>query len=403
MINLFLLGFSSGLPLLLTASTLQAWFTVSGVNLITIGLLSLVAQPYVYKVLWAPLMDRFRLPFLGRRRGWMFLTQLLLLFAIAGFAVLDPAKNTLAMGVLALVVAFLSASQDIVVDAYRTEILPPQKYGLGAAWYVNGYRVGMILSGGLALVIADVWGWSATYLLMGLCMMVGLLTTWFSREPSTSLSVAVPTTLKQAIVGPFQQLLSKDRIVLLLLLVITYKLGDGFVLNLTNTFLLRDLGFSLTVIGTFYKTFSLVACLLGILCSGWLMQKLTLSQALFRFGIAQALSSLVFVALSLAGKNTALLGSAIAIDFFCNGMATAAFVALLMSLCDSRYTATQFAILTGLGAIGRVFLGPLAAMLAAKVGWTYFYLCTFMIYLLPVMLIANLKTTFSTTGLSYAK
>lgn len=367
MLTIFLLGFSSGLPLALTASTLQAWFTVSGVDILTIGFLSLIAQPYVYKFLWAPLMDRFAFPFLGRRRGWMLVTQLLLLIVIISFASLDPAKNPVAIGLLAFCTAFLSASQDIVVDAWRTEILKPADRGLGAAWFVNGYRIAMIFSGGLALMVADSLGWHFTYLLMGLLMGIGIVATCCSKEPAL-LPSSRPATLKKAVIEPVRQFLSRDQVILLLLVIVSYRMADGFTLNLTNTFLLRGLGFSLTVVGMFYKTWGLVATLSGLLAGGWLMKRLTLFQALFRFGIAQAVSTLAFALLSLTGKNMIMLCIAIALEYFCNGMAIAAFSVFLMSLCDPRYTATQFAFFSALAAVGRVFIGPFAAAVAAQCG-----------------------------------
>jgi MFS transporter, PAT family, beta-lactamase induction signal transducer AmpG len=402
-LKIFLLGFSSGLPLALTASTLQAWFTVAGVDILSIGALSLVAQPYVYKFLWAPLMDRFTLPFLGRRRGWMLVTQSLLLVTLVGFSMLNPAKNPVGMALLAVVVAFLSASQDIVVDAYRIEILKPEERGMGAAWFVNGYRIAMIASGGFALILADQFGWSMTYLFMGFFMVTGLLATCFSPEPNIPHS-SPPATLRQAVIDPFRQFLSRDQAVLFLLLILLYRLGDGFTLNLTSTFLLRGLGFSLTVVGTFYKTIGVAATLLGLLLGGWLMKRLTLLEALLRFGIAQAVSVLGFVALSLTGKSMPMLCIAIGMEYFCNGMAIAAFTVLMMSLCDPRYTATQFAVLSALSAVGRVFIGPLAATVAEHAGWTYFYLWSFLIYLFPIFLIISYKPTFlAQQGISYAE
>lgn len=402
MLTIFLLGFSSGLPLALTASTLQAWFAVSGVDILTIGFLSLVAQPYVYKFLWAPLMDRFAFPFLGRRRGWMLATQLLLLLAIISFASLNPASNPIAIGLLALVTAFLSASQDIVIDAYRTETLTLTNRSLGVTWFVNGCRLAMITSGGFALILADQFGWHFTYLLMGLLMSIGILATCFSKEP-TLLHLSRPTTLKQAIIEPIRQFSSRDQAVLILLLIVSYRMADGFTLNLTNTFLLRGLGFSLTVVGMFYKTGGLVATLLGLLTGGWLMRHLTLFQALFRFGIAQAVSTLAFVLLSLIGKNMGLLCIAISLEYFCNGMAIAAFSVFLMSLCDPGYTATQFAFFSALSAVGRVFIGPFASAVADQFGWTLFYIFSFLLYLSPVFLVIKYKQPPVVEGITYAK
>jgi MFS transporter, PAT family, beta-lactamase induction signal transducer AmpG len=392
MLNLFLLGFSAGLPLALTASTLQAWCTVSGVDILTLGMLSLVGQPYVYKFLWAPFMDRFVLPCLGRRRGWMLFTQTMLLIAIASFACLDPAKNPLGVSALALFVAFLSASQDVAVDAYRTEILKPDKRGMGVAWFANGYRFAVLTSGGIALIMADRWGWSITYLLMSLLMSIGIFATFFAKEPGLSF-VAPPATLKQAVVGPFRQLISQDQIFYFLLLIVLYKLSDALISSLGSTFLIRDLGFSLTTIGTLYKTVGLFTTLIGLFLGGWLMERLTLLQALFRFGIAQLLSNIGFVVLSIVGKNTLLLGAVIVLENLCNGMCVAALLVLLMSLCDPRYTATQFALLSAFAAIGRTFVGPFAAMVVVRVGWTNFYIWVCLISLLPLLLIWKMRSS----------
>lgn len=390
MLNLFLLGFSAGLPLALTSSTLQAWCTVSGVGILAIGTFSLVGQPYIYKFLWAPLMDRFTLPFLGRRRGWMFLTQLLLLFTIISFAFLNPAKDPLIVGIMALVIAFLSASQDISVDAYRAEILKPKDRGMGAAWFVNGYRFAMLVSGGLALIVADQWGWRVTYVLMGLFMSVGIFSTCFSKEPEVSY-LRLPTTLKEALLGPFKQLLSQDKIFYFLLLIVLYKLGDAFIYSLSNTFLIRGLGFSLTTIGTLYKTVGLATTVFGLLLGGWLMQRLTLLQALFGFAVAQTVSNTGFIALSIIGKNTMMLGAVIATESFCNGMCTAALLALMMSLCDPRYTATQFAMLSALSAFGRVIIGPFAAIAVEQIGWTNFYIWVFFLSFPVLFLIWGMR------------
>lgn len=401
MFNIFLLGFSAGLPLALTGTALQAWFTVSGVDIVTIGALSLVGQPYIYKFIWAPLMDRFSFPFLGRRRGWICVTQILLMASIAGFAFLDPVKDSFLIGSLALLVAFLSASQDICVDAYRTEILKPEQRGIGSAFFANGYRIAMLISGGFALILADQFGWPVTYALMSATMLIGLIATFFSKEPE--IPNQAPTSLKQITIESFKQLLSKNQIFLFLLLIVLYKLGDAFALSLINTFLLRGLGFSLTTIGAFYKTVGLVATLIGLLLGGWIMKRWALLQALFWFGLAQAFSNLAFVGLSLAGKNTWVLCSAITIESLCSGMGTAAFLALLMSLCDARYAATQFALLSALASIGRVFIGPVAAIIVKQIGWTNFYIWSFIISLPALFLIWGLRTSFVFSQKQYSE
>ncbi|MHB8472931.1 MAG: AmpG family muropeptide MFS transporter [Gammaproteobacteria bacterium] len=370
-----LLGFSSGLPLALVGGTLQAWFTVSGVDIVTIGFLGLVGQPYVYKFLWAPFMDRFVPPLLGRRRGWLLLTQIAVSVAIAAMALFNPAITPGALSALALVVAFLSASQDIAVDAYRTDVLQPRERGLGAAVSVGGYRMAMIVSGGLALILADHIGWSAMYLLMAASMAIGVLGTLLGPEPE--IAPSVPSSLAQAVLKPWQEFMARRAALALLLLIVLYKLGDAFAGSLTLAFLLRGAGFTLTEIGAVYKTVSLVATLVGAVFGGSLLASLGLYRALLLFGVLQALSNLGFMWLALSGKSMVLMVSAVAFENFAGGMGTAAFVALLMALCDHRYTATQYALLSALSAIGRVFVGPAAGYLVTWLGWPDFFAATF--------------------------
>ena len=370
-----LLGFSSGLPLALVGGTLQAWFTVSGVDIVTIGFLGLVGQPYVYKFLWAPFMDRFVPPLFGRRRGWLLLTQIAVSAAIAAMALFNPAITPGALSALALVVAFLSASQDIAVDAYRTDVLQPRERGLGAAVSVGGYRMAMIVSGGLALILADHIGWSAMYLLMAAIMAIGVLGTLLGPEPE--IAPSVPSSLAQAVLQPWQEFMARRAALALLLLIVLYKLGDAFAGSLTLAFLLRGAGFTLTEIGAVYKTVSLVATLVGAVFGGSLLASLGLYRALLLFGVLQAVSNLGFMWLALSGKSMVLMVSAVAFENFAGGMGTAAFVALLMALCDHRYTATQYALLSALSAIGRVFVGPAAGYLVTWLGWPDFFAATF--------------------------
>ena len=370
-----LLGFSSGLPLALVGGTLQAWFTVSGVDIVTIGFLGLVGQPYVYKFLWAPFMDRFVPPLFGRRRGWLLLTQIAVSAAIAAMALFNPAITPGALSALALVIAFLSASQDIAVDAYRTDVLQPRERGLGAAVSVGGYRMAMIVSGGLALILADHIGWSAMYLLMAAIMAIGVLGTLLGPEPE--IAPSVPSSLAQAVLQPWQEFMARRAALALLLLIVLYKLGDAFAGSLTLAFLLRGAGFTLTEIGAVYKTVSLVATLVGAVFGGSLLASLGLYRALLLFGVLQAVSNLGFMWLALSGKSMVLMVSAVAFENFAGGMGTAAFVALLMALCDHRYTATQYALLSALSAIGRVFVGPAAGYLVTWLGWPDFFAATF--------------------------
>ena len=375
-----LLGFASGLPLALTTGTLQAWLAVENVDIKTIGLFALVGQPYTYKFLWAPLMDRYTPPLLGRRRGWLVVTQLALLAAIALMGTISPRESPWLLGGIALLVAFLSASQDIVFDAYRTDVLKEDERGAGAATSVLGYRIAMLVSGGLALILVDNWlSWSAMYALMAALMLVGLAATWTAPEPEAP--ARAPFSLAAAIREPLAEYFSRNGAWLLLVLIVLYKLGDAFAGSLTTTFLLRGPGFSLSDVGWANKWLGVGATILGALAGGAMMTKLRLYRALMLFGVLQAVTNLGFMLLAMAGKSYPLMIAAVAAENLCGGMGTAAFVALLMSLCDRRFSATQYALLSALSAVGRVYVGPLAGVMVAGLGWVQFFFATFLIAL----------------------
>jgi MFS transporter, PAT family, beta-lactamase induction signal transducer AmpG len=377
---LLLLGFASGLPLALTAGTLQAWLAAENVDIVAIGWFALVGQPYTYKFLWSPLMDRFTpLPALGRRRGWLLLTQLALVAAIGFMGTLKPADSAWLLGATALAVAFLSASQDIVFDALRADLLERDERGAGAAVSVLGYRVAMLVSGAGALILADQGlGWSGTYWLMAALMGVGLAASWLVVEPEGG---AAPRTLDEAVVKPFAEFFSRQGALALLVLVVLYKLGDAFAGNLTTTFLLRGPGFSLTEIGAINKGFGLAATIVGALAGGALMAKMRLYRALLLFGVLQALTNLGFMLLAASGKSYALMVAVIGLENLCGGMGTTAYVALLMALCDRRFSATQYALLSALSSVGRVYVGPVAGYLVAGFGWQPFFFFSFLIAL----------------------
>jgi PAT family beta-lactamase induction signal transducer AmpG len=377
---LLLLGFSSGLPLALTAGTMQAWLTVEGVDLKTIGLFALVAQPYTYKFLWAPVMDRYSLPFLGRRRGWLALTQLALLAGIAWMGTLSPRESPWLLATAALGIAFLSASQDVVFDAYRADILSAGERGPGAAVSVLGYRVAMLVSSGLALILVDHWlSWREMYGLMAVLMLVGLIATVWSAEPQ--LPVSAPRTLSEAFREPLAEYFARAGAWLLLVLIVLYKLGDAFAGSLTTTFLLRGAGFSLSDVGWANKWLSALATILGLGLGGVLMARLRLYRSLLLFGILQAVTNFGYMLLALSGKSYVLLVVAVGLENMAGGMGTAAFVALLISLCDKRFSATQYALLSALAALGRVYVGPAAGLMVEAMGWPAFFLATFVIAL----------------------
>ncbi len=369
------LGFSSGLPLALTGGTLEAWFAVSGKSYTQIGFLSLVGVPYVFKFLWAPLIDRYVWPFLGPRRGWMMITQCLLLVGIGLMSQCDPMNNTLILAGLAVMVAFVSATQDIALDAYRTELIPADERGLSAGFFVSAYRVALIVSSGLAFILADHLGWEQTYLIMAGLMGVGILTTALAMEPEHS--ARHPTTLVDAYVKPFLEFMSRPAAIYLLLAVVFYKFGDAFIAKMTSAFLLKGLGFTLTEVGLVTKMGGWAASVIGALLGGWLMLRMRLITALMVFGFLQAFSNLLFLWLAHVGNDFTVMALTLTVEGFTSGLGIAAFVALVMGLCNPRYTAAQYALLAALSAVGREFLGPVSGMLVDSLGWEIYFMITF--------------------------
>jgi MFS transporter, PAT family, beta-lactamase induction signal transducer AmpG len=392
----FLLGFSSGLPLALTSGTLQAWMTVSGVDLATIGIFTLVGIPYTWKFLWAPLMDRYVPPFLGRRRGWIAAMQTLLGVGIAVMGAMNPVNMPWALAALALMVAFISASQDVVFDAYRADVLRPVERGIGAAVSVLGYRLAMLVSGALALILSDQIGWQNTYWLMAALMIAAIAATLFGPEPEVE--VKPPRTLTEAVIEPLREFFSRHGAWGLLLLIVLYKLGDAFAGSLTTAFLIRGVEFTPTEVGAINKGMGLAATLVGVVFGGVLMAKLGLFRSLMVFGILQALSNLTFMWLASIGKDYAVMVLAVGFENLSGGMGTAAFVALLMAMCDKRFTASQFALLSALAAVGRVYVGPASGYMVESIGWTTFFGFTFLIALPGLLLLLMLRSTIEKMG-----
>lgn len=367
---LLFLGFSSGLPLVLTAGTLQAWMTVSGIDIRTIGIFALVGLPYTVKFLWSPLMDRFIPPFAGRRRGWIIATQIGLIIGIGALAMNNPQDSLWLIGLIALMVAFTSASQDIVSDAYRTDILQEKERGLGAGVFVTGYRIAMLVGGALALILSDQIGWESTYLFMAGLMFIGIGAALFGKEPAET---SPPKNLEEAVWGPLKDFFSRPRAYILLLLIILYKLCDAYASTMTTPFLIRGVGFTPTDVGTINKGFGFVSTIVGALVGGTLMVRLGLFNSLLLFGILQAVSNLSFVLLAWAGKSYGVLVFTVALENISGGMGTSAFVALLMSLCNHRYSATQYALLSSLSALGRTFISPTSGYMVEASGWAVFF------------------------------
>lgn len=390
---LLVLGFASGLPLALTSGTLQAWATVAGVSLTQIGFLTLVGSAYTLKFLWAPFIDRYAPPLLGRRRGWIVLCQLLLGLSIASMGFFDPSQQLGLIALIAVFVAFVSATQDIAFDAYSTDVLRSNERAAGAAVKVLGYRLAMIMSSGVALVVADQWlGWSGMYFMMGAMMLVCGVATFLAPEPEVL--VEPPTSLRRAVVDPLVEFFKRPEALSILLLILLYKLGDAFSGALTTTFLIRGVGFSVSEVGTINKIFGLAATVIGALVGGGMMARLGLYRSLMLFGFLQAFSNAGYWFLAVTEPHVLLMGLVVAGENFCGGMGTAAFVALLMALCNHRFSATQFALLSALSAVGRTYLaGPLTPPLVESLGWAHFFLITVVLGLPGVFLLWRKRAT----------
>ena len=384
-LTVLFLGFSSGLPLALSGGTLQAWLTVENVDIKTIGMFSLVGLPYTLKFIWSPLMDRFIVPVFGRRRGWIALSQLALIGLILGMSVTSPQNGLWFLALLAFCLTFVSASQDVAIDAYRAEVLRETERGMGAAVSVTGYRLAMLVSGALALIFSGYLGWRATYMLMALIMSIGVIAVWLGPEPEDP--GTPPSSMKDAVEGPFKEFFSRTGVWSLVALIILYKLGDAFAGSLTTTFLIRGMSFSVGEVGTINKGMGLASTIIGALFGGVLMARLRLFKSLLIFGILQAVSNLSFMVLALVGKSYPLMIFTIAFENLAGGMGTAAFVAFLMVLCNHSYTATQFALLSALASLGRVFVGPLSGVLVDGMGWTVFFFTTFLFALPGLVLL----------------
>jgi MFS transporter, PAT family, beta-lactamase induction signal transducer AmpG len=396
---IFLLGFSSGLPLALISSTLQAWFADAGMSVLATGMLSLVGLPYVYRVLWGPFLDRYSLFSLGRRRGWMLLTQVVLFIGFNGMAWFTPNQSALLLAVIAFILACFSATQDAAIDAQRTEYLPVSEHALGASLSSFGYRLALLIAGGLALIMAHDFGWAATYRLMGVLMFVGIFATLWSSEPTREKITEPP--LLSSYIAPLQDLFRRKRVIPLIGFILFYKLGEAFTTTTSGIvmpFLIQGIGFSLDTIGYINKMLGISSILLGGLAAGILLLRWPLYKALLCFGLLQALTNLLFVALAIAGKNLPLFAIAVVSDNFAAGMGSTALVALFMRLVNQRFTATQFSLFVAIATLPRVFSGPIAAFLQMWLGWVGLYQLAFMLALgfIPFLILIKDQTKLET-------
>ena len=370
MLVAFVMGFSCGLPLLLTVSVLQAWMKDEGVDLTIIGMMALVGLPYTLKFLWAPFLDRFTLAFLGRRRGWMLVAQIALTVSIVSLGQSDPVQSPWLLAFAAFLVTFFSASQDIVVDAYRREDLSDEELGLGSSLYINGYRLGMLLASGGGLIMADYMDFSMVYLILAGCMLPGIVTTLLTPEPETP--AGTPRTMKEAVIDPLVEYFSRKGALWILAFILLYKVGDTMASAMTTPFYL-DIGFSKSEIGAVVKLFGFWATIAGGLAGGIMMLRLGINRSLWVFGFLQAASTAGFALLASVGYSVPLLSAVIAFENLSSGMGTAAYAAFMASITNKKFTATQYALLTSLMGIPRVLASAPTGFLAKNVGWEAFF------------------------------
>lgn len=486
MLMVLLLGYASGLPLALTGQSMQAWLTSAQIDMATIGFFSLVGIPYTFKFLWAPLMDRFEPPLLGRRKGWLFITQISLAFVLFLISQLNPVQGTETFALVALLIAFLSASQDIIVDAYRTDVMSAEERGFGSSIYVFGYRLAMIVSSGIAFVWADPvngkgWSWNFIYQIMAVSMLVAAAISLLFLPKIKSNTNALKTDAKQDLIGFLgllvvvvigYQITSKlinpalyevfgidetskkwaDMLALFIGIFLTlpsawwvsqktkfetlnvslknyfqmpgavaflgfiilYKLGDAFAGSLLTPFLLKGVGFSSAEVGVVNKVIGMWLTIFGAIAGGALMIRLNLYRALMFFGILQLISNLGFWVVAILGKGAWggftipafdiylvtlkeatqvdwLLMLAIGVENLTSGMGTAAFVALLMALCNQKFTATHYALLSAFSSVGRVWVGPLAGTLMTFIGWPTFFIISLLMAVPGLLMLFNLR------------
>jgi len=388
MLVMLLTGFSSGLPLLLTGSTLKFWMREEGLELTTIGFFGLVGIPYTLKFLWAPLMDRIVPPFGGRRRGWMLITQVSLMITLAFMTFAQPSVHLPAIAGLCLLIAFASASQDIVLDAYRREYLKDEELGIGSSVFVNGYRIGLLASGAMALVLAEYLSWPTAYFILGMLMLVGIVATVYAPEPVVE--TAPPSSLREAFVGPFLEFCRRPGWLSILLFILLYKIGDSMASEMLSPFWV-DLEVSKPQIAAIVKTFGFAALITGGMLAGLVVYRWGIIPSLLIFGLLQMISTAGFAVLAIIGNHLPTLTAVIAFENLTGGMGTTAFVAFMASLTDKRFTATQYALLSSFMGIPRVLAGSITGVLATWLGWAGFFILCTLLAIPGLVLIAQLR------------
>ncbi|MBA3038077.1 MAG: AmpG family muropeptide MFS transporter [Desulfobacterium sp.] len=366
-------GFTSGLPLYILISLIPAWLRKEGFDLSTIGLFAIIQFPYTWKFVWAPFMDRYVPPFLGRRRGWLLITQVVLLIIITLFGMFNPHQSIWVIATLSAAVAFFSASQDIVIDAYRRELLPDTELGLGNSIHVNAYRISGLIPGSLSLILADHLPWNTVFQITGLFMLVGICMTLAIKEASQTVP---PLALKAAIVEPFQEFIGRKGIasaLLILAFMFLYKIGDNMATALATPFYI-DMGFTMTEIGLIAKNAALWPAIIGGMLGGLLMVKIGINRALWLFGIVQLVTIIGFVILSQVGNDKIVLAIVISLEYLGVGLGAAAFTAFIARSTHPKYTATQFALFTAFMAVPRTFANASVGFIVDAIGWTNFFI-----------------------------
>ncbi len=389
-------GFSSGMPLYVLVQLIPAWLRTEGIDLATIGLFTIVTLPYTWKFLWAPFIDRFSLPFLGRRRGWALTSQCLLLICITQFGAFDPSQNLVAVIWLVFLTSLFSATQDIVLDAYRREMLTDDELGTGNSIFINAYRVSSLIPGSIGFVLADFLPWTTVFWVVGMFMSIGIITTLLIPEASDD--EIAPRTIKEAVVNPFKEFFSRDGIksaLLILSFMFFYKLGDNMAVALQTPFFI-DIGFTLTEIGTTAKFVILGSTIIGTLLGGLLMLRLSINRALWLFGFVQIISIFGYAALAKIGNNIYALSAAASLEYIGVGLGTVALTAFMAKQTSRRFTATQFALLTSLMAVPRTFANATTGFIVQAIGYfNFFLLCA--LVAVPGMLLLIVVAPWSET------
>jgi PAT family beta-lactamase induction signal transducer AmpG len=377
-------GFSSGLPLLLTGRTLQVWMTESQVDLKTTSLSALFGLPYVWKFLWAPFFDRYKLPFLGLRRGWLVVIQACLIASLFWMSVLDPKAETLLLAAAAVLVSFFSASQDTLLDAYRREYLPETDLALGTSIFAGGYRIAMWIAGAGALLAATVMPWPDVIRLMALGVVFGIITTLVIREPTHRLPP--PPSLLDSFWLPLKDFVSRDGAWFIILFILLFKIGDNMAGNILNPFYLK-IGYTKEQIAFWAKSISLFTSVFGGLIGGIVVKKVGLVRGLVLFGVLQALSTAAFALLAGTEHNIWLFGGVIGFEDLTSGMGSAAFLAFMAKLTNTRFSATQYALLSGLAALPNKLFASAAGYFAEMMGWVPFFLFCALIAIPGILMI----------------